>query len=204
MNRPIVLGALVLASPLVLAYLPGSPEWLGPRDGEARAAMGPAQRALGPLASVAASVEWVRFRMALQAGDTASAYAIAESALRLDPRGERGWLELAQHLIFERGSFLENESPEGRRRWIQAGLEVLGRGETLCAAPGELSFSAGLIRSGYLAAIPDEDLGWPGGPEALLEQGRADLVRAVAAGRRGARDVLEALDSAESDPSQVR
>ncbi|WP_145202437.1 hypothetical protein [Planctomycetes bacterium Poly30] len=187
----------MLAAPFVLAHLPGSAAWLGPRDAEARAAMGPVQRALGPLASVAASVEWVRFRVALRSGDTARAYAIADSALELDPLGTSGWLDYAQHLIFERGSFLENESPEARRRWIQSGLDLLARGETVCRVPGELAFQAGLIRSGYLAAIPDEDLRWPGGPEALFDQGRRDLLRAVAAGRKGAREVLESLDEAD-------
>ena len=194
-NGLLALGAGVLASTFALAYLPGSAEWLGPRDAEARAAMGPVQRALGPLASVAASIEWVRFRAVLRAGDTARAYAIADSALELDPLGQGGWLDYAQHLIFERGSFLENETPEGRRRWIQAGLELLARGETLCSTPGELAFTAGLIRSGYLAGIPDGDLGWPGGPDALLAQGRADLERAVASRRKGAAEVLEALDA---------
>ncbi|MFT7169683.1 MAG: hypothetical protein ACI80K_002822, partial [Paracoccaceae bacterium] len=167
-----------------------------PADAATRSRMGSIQRALGPLASVLASIEWVRFRIALHAGDTPRAYAIAEGALELDPLSERGWLDYAQHLIFERGSFLENETTEGRRGWIQAGLDVLARGETLTASPGELAFTAGLIRAGFLAAIPDEDLRWPGGPAALMAQGREDLLRSAAAGRKGARETLESLDEA--------
>ena len=78
----------------------------------------------------------------------------------------------------------------------EAWLKLLARGEKACAAPGELAFAAGLIRSSYLAAIPDEDLRWPGGPGALLEEGRLDLLRAVAAGRKGAAEVLESLEAA--------
>jgi hypothetical protein len=160
--------------------------------------MGRAQRALGPLASVAASIEWARFRRALFTGETADAYVIADRALALDPSGEGGWLNYAQHLIFERGSFAENETPEGRRRWIRSGLELLKRGETLCRTPGELAFTAGLIRTGYLAPIPDEDLGWPGGPTGLLAEGTEDLQRAATAGHTGAAETLEALRAARS------
>ncbi len=189
----LVLGLLLLGAPLGLALFSGTAKWIGPADPGARAAMGPTQRALGPLASVAASVEWVRFRQALFDGDTTRAYAIAEGALALDPSGEGGWLNYAQHLIFTRGSFAENETPEARRRWIQSGFDLLERGEALCRTPGELAFVAGLIRTGFLASIPDEDLGWPGGPDALLKQGTLDLQRAAAAGRIGAAETLEAL-----------
>ncbi len=189
-------GICVLGAPFVLAQFQRTAPWIGPHDAAHRAAMGPVQRALGPLASVVASAEWVRFQAALVAGDTARAYDIAELALELDPLNERGYLDYAQHLIFERGSFLENESPESRRLWIQAGLDVLARGEAQSRHPEELAFSAGLIRSSFLAGIPDEDLGWPGGPEALLDEGRRDLVRAAQRGRRGAVEIIRALDEA--------
>lgn len=196
-RRSLIAGLLLLGAPLVLAQFEPTAAWIGPADREARASMGPTQRALGPLASVAASIEWVRFRGALLRGDMAAAYAIADAALALDPSGEGGWLEYAQHLIFVRGSFAENETPAGRRGWITSGLELLRRGEALCRTPGELAFAAGLIRTGYLATIPDEDLGWPGGPEALLRQGTADLQRAAALGHRGAVGTLDALRAAE-------
>lgn len=184
----------MLAAPFLMAHLPRFAQWIGPHDPMVRANMGPVQRALGPLASVAASAEWLRFRVALQAGDTARAYDVAESALRLDPLSERGYLDYAQHFIFVRGSFLENETPNARRRWIQTGLDILARGETLSRHPEELAFTAGLIRCSFLAGIADEDLGWPGGPAALLEEGRRDLVRAAAGGRPGVEEILEALD----------
>ena len=191
------LGVVLLIAPFGLAMWGPTARWIRPEDGKTRAAMGPTQRALGPLASVAASIEWVRFREALLDGDTTRAYAIAEGALALDPSGEGGWLDYAHHLIFVRGSFAENETPAGRRQWIQAGLDLLERGEAVCRRPGELAFTAGLIRTGYLASIPDEDLGWPGGPEALLEQGTQDLQRAAAAGRTGAVETLTALRAAQ-------
>ena len=196
-HGPLAFGVLMLAAPFLLARLESTAPWIGPLDREARSSMGPTQRALGPLASVAASVEWVRFRQELLEGDTTGAYERAERALALDPSAEAGWLNYAQHLIFVRGSFAENETPAGRRGWITSGLELLRRGEALCRTPGELAFAAGLIRTGYLATIPDEDLGWPGGPKALLEQGTADLQRAAALGHRGAVGTLDALRAAE-------
>lgn len=195
---PLVLGGLLLAAPFALARLDVTASWVGPPDPSARAAMGRAQRSLGPLASVAASVEWARFRRALLRGETAEAYVIADRALALDPSGEGGWLNYAQHLIFERGSFAENETPEGRRRWIKSGLELLKRGEALCRTPAELAFMSGLIRTGYLAPIPDSDLGWPGGPTGLLAEGTEDLQRAATAGHTGATETLEALRAARS------
>ncbi|MEM8712725.1 MAG: hypothetical protein AAGG01_17375 [Planctomycetota bacterium] len=192
---PLLLAAGVLfAAPFVLATRPSFSSWVGAHDPGARAAKGPIARALGPLASVLASIEWVRFRSALQSGDPARAYAIAEHALDLDPRSERGWLELSQHLIFIRGSEQEAPALADRRRWIEEGLSVLERGEAKSAYPEELAYFAWLVRSSYLAEIPEEELGWPGGSSSLLLRGREDLARAAAAGRKGASETLEAFD----------
>ena len=100
------------------------------------------------------------------------------------------WFELAQHLVFTRGSFLEGRDPASRRRWIQAGLDLLAEGETRAAEPGELAFLSGMIRFIYLASIAQEDLEWPGGRAALFDAAAADFARAAEFGREGA---LEAL-----------
>ncbi len=161
---------------------------------EIRRATGPVQRLLGPVASVASSIEWVRYRVALDQGDEARAYGRAARALALDARTVAGWATLGDHFIFTRASPLEVSEPADRRRWIRAGLELMRRGEEHVAAPGELAFMAAVLRATYLAGIPDESLGWPGGPSGLLREARVDLERATEYGHPGVPEVLDFID----------
>lgn len=141
-----------------------------------------ARRLLGPVASLAASVQWVRFDVALRDGANERAYAIAETALTLDPGAYQGWYALARHLVFDRASRESEPDPAARRRWIRAGLEVLERGQRFARDPGELAFSEAEILGYYVAAIPDDELGWPGGPEAALEAAIDAFDRSAALG----------------------
>lgn len=93
---------------------------------------------LGPIAGVAAGVEWVRFDAALSRGRTDLAYRRAERALALDPAATGGWSYYASHLVFDRGSASVEEDPARRWAWIRAGLDVLERGERTARAPEEL------------------------------------------------------------------
>ena len=163
-------------------------------DMDARRAMSPVQRMLGPVASVAASFEWVRYRVALGHGDEARAYGHAARALALDARTVAGWATLGDHFIFNRASPLEVADPAERRRWIRAGLDLMRRGEARAAAPGDLAHLAAIIRATYLAGIPDEALGWPGGPAELLREARADVARAAGHGHPDSSMVLEFID----------
>ena len=113
----------------------------GLRSPKAAHETGPMARLLGPLASVLASAEWLRFREALHKGDEARAYAIAERALELDPSAVDAWTTLAAHMIFTRGSFEDSPDPIARRRWILAGLDLLVRGRDRCPWPGPLALS---------------------------------------------------------------
>jgi len=159
----------------------------------------PTARLLGPIGSLAASVEWVRFDLALRAGRNERAYARAESALRLDPVSPEGWLTLGRHMITLRGS-AANEADVGRRmRWWRAGLDLLARGEEQSNAPGELALAQGV----YLAFYVDEFLAaddwmpdlWPGGRLAALREALEALERAEAHGHPRAHTTLhEALE----------
>lgn len=171
--------ALVIGLGLIALVALGPGGTSGPRE---QRAGGTLERALGPLSSVAASVEWIRYRTALREGDPERAYGHAQRALELDRRSTAGWLTLADHLIFIRSSPAEVEDNAERRRWIVAGLDLLLRGEKEAAKPGELANAAGLVRATVLAQVPDANLGWPGGPAALLDQAEADFRRAVAHG----------------------
>lgn len=168
-------------------------------DVEARAAMGPVQRLIGPLASVAASVEWARYWKALDRGDEPNAYVHASRALSLDARSAAGWMTLADHFVFTRASPLEVSGPEEKRRWVRAGFEVLRAGEERVAAPDELAIYAAQIRAVHLSRVPDADLGWPGGPQGLLDEARSDLERAARSGDRRVVEVLEFIELREAE-----
>lgn len=124
------------------------------------AATSPIERLLGPVAGLAASVQWVRFDAALRRGDGARAYARAEVALRLDPGEPRGWIFLARHLVYERGSLLREPDRAARARWIEAGLDTLRRGEPLTRDPGVLLFERGVMLA-FQASLSDEDRAFP-------------------------------------------
>lgn len=119
-----------------------------------------AERLLGPLASFAADIQWVRFDSALRRGETALAYARAESALRLAPGDCGGWIFLAHHFIYERASLAREPDPELRQQWIQAGLDVLDRGERSARDPAEIVFYRG-VAFAYFGSLDDQDRIWP-------------------------------------------
>lgn len=119
-----------------------------------------AERLLGPLASLAADVQWVRSDSALRRGDTALAYARAESALRLAPSDSGGWIFLAHHFLYERASLAREPDPALRRQWISAGLELLERGERSARDPAEIVFYRG-VAFAYFGSLDDQDRIWP-------------------------------------------
>ena len=153
----------------------------------------PIERLLGPVAGLAASVQWVRFDLALRRGDTARAYARAEGALRLDPGDARGWIFLARHLAYERGSVLREPDRDARARWVEAGLATLRRGEPLARDPGALLFERGVVLA-FQASLSDEDRALPRDEaeawvqaaeafEAAAAQGAPDAAQAAALAR---------------------
>ncbi|MEM7270560.1 MAG: hypothetical protein AAF401_15080, partial [Pseudomonadota bacterium] len=121
------------------------------------------ERALGPLAGLAAGGAWVRADVAQRAGRDELFYARAERALALQPSATQGWIFFAHHLVFDRAS-LERAPSEAnagvREHWIRAGVALLERGEATAAEPAELVFDRGLIFT-YLAALEPEDRAWP-------------------------------------------
>lgn len=141
---------------VLLALWPWSP----PRTG---AGTPLALRLVGPFASLAASVEWVRFDLAVREGRYERAYGRAERALRLDPRAPQGWVTLSSHLCTFRASLQNEPDPAARRAWIRAGLELLERGEGLTSDPAELAFARGITLVHVALIDGDEGLGWPGG-----------------------------------------
>jgi hypothetical protein len=134
------------------------------RRGGGPGSASPLERLLGPVASLAASAEWVRFDVAQRRGDTARAYALAETALRIDPGDPEGWIFVAHDLVHERGSLLREPDPVARAAWIRAGLATLERGERVSRDPGALAFERGVVLA-FLASLADEDRAWPASSE---------------------------------------
>ena len=167
--------ALALGVGLVVAAFLFAP---APPNARARRAMGPTQRLFGPLSSVAASVEWVRYTLALTEGDEERAYAHARRALNLDPRSPSGWSGLASHYIFLRGSPRESLTEQERRRWFEAGFDLLAEGEKHVDRPRDLAFESGLIAH-YFGTLPLEEQPWTGSRTSLLTRAITDLERAA-------------------------
>lgn len=153
-----------------------------PRSQGATSGLG--TRLLGPLASVAASVEWVRFDRAVEAKNFTQAYAIANRALALDPASPHGWDLYAGHLIFYRGGALLEADPERRVDWIRAGLDLLAEGAAKSRAPATLHLIRGQILAFYVADVASdpEALPWPGGSGAASHAGIVAMEKAMELG----------------------
>ena len=161
MKRALILFALSLAIIVVGAMNRGT---------HARGPGGSlASRLLGPVRGVASSVQWIRFDAARRDGHFDLAYARAETALRLDPSSSAGWMLLARHLAFDRGSPGGSASASERLTWLKAGLEILERGKPHVRRPAELALAQASFmaaQAGYAA----EDCVWPGGPRVCFEE----------------------------------
>ena len=139
-----------------------------------------ALRLFGPLAELAARVQWVRARSAMIEGRSDLALARGTVALELDPGDSEGWMLLAWHLSLERAS-LQREPDRARRlAWLRAGLDLARRGEASAREPEQLALWRGLVLTQF--ALEDEPLDWPGGVAGLWEAAAAAYERAAELG----------------------
>lgn len=166
-----------------------------------------AGRLLGPLAGLAADIQWVRAHDALRRGRADLGLARADTALALAPEATGGWLLLARHLAFDRASEEREPDPARRLAWVRAALELARRGEASAREPAELAVWQGLVR---VKEADEGDLSWPGGERALLEQAVLDFERAGALGHpdgaalaEGTRRRLEALPHGPRAPARA-
>jgi hypothetical protein len=153
---------------------------------------GPIARWLGPVGSLAASVEWVRWGFAVQHGDASTAYAAAARALALDPVSPKGWLQLGQHLVLERSSPHLEPERSARASWVRRGFDVLRRGEERSSDGPGLAMVQGDLMV-FLTARVGLDLEWPGGIDALLAEADGAYTRAAALGHPDAAERRRAL-----------
>lgn len=171
----------ILAVALCLAPLVAGPTPAARRDG-----------LLGPFADLAAELEWVRFRGALERGQTARALALAEHALALAPRSTAGWQRLAAYQGYERGAALSEPELARRRTWFESALTTLERGRAHAAHPEELE----LFRALFLLSRAEQDPELvPGGAKELETRARAALAEAVRLGSRQAAELAPYLEA---------
>jgi len=153
---------------------------LAPRPEAAPRAPSFALRLLGPIASLAASVQWVRVDSAIRSGRTDIALARAGTALEIDPGSTAGWNFLANYMALDLASRAREPDAQRRVAWIKAALAVAERGEQSARAPSELALWRGLILSTVVAL--DDELPWPGGAAGKWNDAALSLDRAAALG----------------------
>lgn len=151
---------------------------------------------IGPIAGVAASVQWVRAHHELRNGRDARGFALAETALALDPGATNGWSLLVDHQLRALASHLREPDPDRRRAWIVSALRTAERGLEVARDPARLALdtAAGL----WILAEADEVPTWRNGRVGLEAEAAAWFERARALGSSAANDFLELLaDEAE-------
>jgi len=125
----------------------------------------PRSAVLGPLAPIAAQVQWVRGHVAARAGNEGRAFALMQSAVELEPRSTAAWIALADQLGLQLASAESGRSGEERAEWLRAALVTLTEGELHARAPARLALHQGLLLMSH--AQTDPDIAWPGGTAQL-------------------------------------
>lgn len=178
---------------------------LWPHGGVARDERPAARRLLGPIGSLAAAWEWVVFDAAVHEGREEAAWLAARRALSWDPQPAAGWIRLAEHLWFLRGSAERVPEPELRTRWFEAGLQVLEEGIATSGAPEQVALVRARMLGLYLAPlVADGAIAWPGGLPAVRERTREALDLALELGAdpslpEGMEDPLEEFARQHAD-----
>jgi len=128
---------------------------------------GLAHALLGPVASLAASAQWLRAESALREGRLELGLERARFALELDPGSSSGWTMLLQHEALYCGS-LERE-PDARRRvaWLQSALASARAGEAQAREPRAVALALGAALAYKLDGDPELARLWPGGESDL-------------------------------------
>jgi len=119
--------------------------------GEAR----PRGGVLGPVGPMLAQVQWVRARLARDAGLEGRSLALMESARDLDRGSDAAWSSLADHMGLTLSSAESGRAGEERASWLTGALGVLAEGEAEVAHPDELAFHAGVLLMSHAETDPD-------------------------------------------------
>jgi hypothetical protein len=100
---------------------------------------------LGPLAPIAAQVQWIRAEEAILDGYPGRTLNLMESAIELDPSVAAGWISLADHLGLYLASAEAGESMGARVAWLASALEATRQGQEWVPHPEDLAFHRGIL-----------------------------------------------------------
>jgi hypothetical protein len=178
--------------------------WIATRTAGADArARSVTERLLGPIADLAATLQWVRVDEAENAGRRELADARAAIALDISPGDPSGWIYYGQHLIYDRGSPLRETDPLAREHWVRAGLALLERGEKECRHPGRVAFARGAVYLA-LASADDADRPLPMSRVEALDAAADAFARAAAEGEPLAAEVGARVRQEAADERRAR
>jgi hypothetical protein len=149
---------------------------------------------LGPLAPVAAQVQWVRAEGAIQAGLSGEALRLMESAIELDPTSTTGWITLSDHLGLYLASAESGAAMETRASWLQTALDLTRRGEAWAQHPERLALHRGLLLVSHADLLESLDWGGSSGDRArmaLFQDAAAAFDEAAALGHPDGEEIAQ-------------
>jgi len=132
----------------------------------------------GPLAPLAAQVQWVRAHSALAQGQGARAFVLMRSAVALEPASISAWTLMANQLGLQLASPESGRPAEERAAWLRAALTTLEQGESEVHRPEALALHGAILLISH--AETDPDLPWPGGTRGLFADAAERAERALA------------------------
>jgi hypothetical protein len=138
---------------------------------------GLAQALLGPVASLAASAQWLRAERALREGQLELGLERARFALELDPGSGSGWAMLLQHEALYCGSLEREPDTQRRVAWLQAALASAQAGERSAREPQTVALALGAALAYKLDGDPELVSAWPGGEADLRARRTAAFER---------------------------
>ena len=131
----------------------------------------------GPLAPLAAQVQWVRAHSALAHGQGARAFTLMRSAIALEPASTTAWILMANQLGLQLASPESGRSADERAAWLRAALATLEEGQAEVPHPQVLALHGAILMMSH--AETDPDLPWPDGTRGLYADAADQARRAL-------------------------
>jgi len=132
----------------------------------------------GPLAPLAAQVQWVRAHSALAHGQGARAFVLMRSAVALEPSSPSAWILMANQLGLQLASPESGRPADERAAWLRAALATLEEGQAEVERPEALALHGAILLMSH--AETDPDLPWPDATRGLFADAADQARRALA------------------------
>ena len=137
----------------------------------------------GPLAPLAAQVQWVRAHSALAHGQGARAFVLMRSAVALEPTSPSAWILMANQLGLQLASPESGRPADERAAWLRAALAALEEGQAEVEHPEVLALHGAILLMSH--AETDPDLPWPDATRGLFAEAAAQARQALALAHAG-------------------